>query len=122
MKFVINITYKDGDSFSEYTEHETLDYNWENEKVVVENMMAIKEHYEAFRAWNNRWYEDERNEECKKKWWYATPYCKNDVIDSGINLKLDDGSLVPYRCPWCSYFASLQDIELGFKQFKIEIN
>ena len=45
MTFTINVTYHDGDSFNSYTEHETLDYNWQDEQVVIKNMIAIKEHY-----------------------------------------------------------------------------
>ena len=39
MEFVIKVTYKDGDSFNSYLDHETIDYGWQDEKIVIENMI-----------------------------------------------------------------------------------
>jgi len=123
MNFVINVTYRDGDSFHTYTSHETLDYNWTDEKVVVKNMIAIKEHYEAYRACSDSYYRDEYTEEYKSKWWYQKgKYERENDAPYGLNLMKDDGTLFYYCCPWCSYFASLEEIEMGIKNFKIEIN
>lgn len=120
MKFIIKATYKDGDSFNSYLDRETLDYGWENEKVVIENMIALKEHYEAYRKDNDRFY-GSIDFDPKTRWWYSKPTFRGDNIDEGINLKRDDGTLFYYRCPWCGYFASLQDLTMGIKEFKIEL-
>ena len=122
MKFIIKATYRDGDSFNTYTDQEILDYEWQDEKVVIKNMQAIKEHYEAYRSENDRWYTREGTSDFTNKWWYAKPlYSKTEKIDAGLNLSLDDGTLVYYHCPWCGYFASLQDITMSIKEYKIEI-
>ena len=121
MNFIIKATYRDGDSFNSYLDHETIDYGWENEKVVIENMIALKEHYEAYREDNNRFYRGDLDFDPKTRWWYSKPIYGRDNIDGGINLKRDDGTLFYYRCPWCGYFASLQDLTMGIKEFKIEL-
>lgn len=121
MNFIIKATYRDGDSFNSYLDHETIDYDWENEKVVIENMIALKEHYEAYREDNNRFYKGDLDFDPKTRWWYSKPIYGRDNIDGGINLKRDDGTLFYYRCPWCGYFASLQDLTMGIKEFKIEL-
>ena len=123
MTFTIKVTYKDGDSFHTYTSHETLDYNWTDEQVVIKNMIAIKEHYEAFRAANDSFYRDEYKEDFKTKWWYKkNEYERDDDVPYGLNLMKDDGTLFYYHCPWCGYFEHLEEIEMGIKNFKIEIN
>ena len=121
MEIVINATYTDGDSLGSYTEHETLDYNWTDEKVVVKNMVAIKEHYEAFRAANDSWYEKNTGD-YKSKWWYNKDKCyRGEDVPYGLNLMKDDGSLFYYHCPWCGYFAHLDEIEMSIKNFKITL-
>ena len=120
MNFVIKATYKDRDSFNSYLDHETIDYGWKNEEVVIENMIALKEHYEAYREDNNRWYGDDLGFDPKTRWWYSNPTYGGN-IDGGIYLKNDDGTFFYYRCPWCGYFASLQDLTMGIKEFKIEL-
>ena len=100
MTFTINVTYHDGDSFNSYTEHETLDYNWQDEQVVIKNMIAIKEHYEAFRANNDSFYRDRYKDDFKKKWWYKRQeYDRLDDVPYGLNLMKDDGTLFYYHCP-----------------------
>ena len=124
MTFVINVTYRTGDSLHTYTAHETLDYNWTNEKVVMKNMIAIKEHYEAYRTDNDRFYRDENYKpDFKTKWWYKKlDYFKENDVPFGLNLLKDDGEMFYYKCPWCGYFERLEEIEMGIKNFKIEIN
>lgn len=121
MEFVINVTYTDGDSFRSYTDHETLDYNWTNESVVAKNMIAIKEHYEAYMAENDYFHRDKKNDDFKKKWWYVKPTEKYSEVSYGLNLMKNDGTLFYYHCPWCGYFAHLKEIEMGIKNFKISL-
>ena len=123
MKFVIKITYMDGDSFKSYIDHETLDYSWSDENVVVKNMIAIKEHYEAYRKSCGYYSGEKDNEDYKSKWWYMKPkYYMESEFPCGLNLSLDDGSLFYYHCPWCGYFASLLEVEMGIKTLKFEFN
>ena len=123
MNFIIKVTYKDGDSFSSYESNEVLDYSWTDEKIVIENMIAISNHYRAYRAENDSWYRDPEIGDYKTSWWYAKPiYSRTDNIDPGINLKRNDGTIFYYHCPWCGYFASLKAVAMEIKPFKIEIN
>lgn len=121
MEIVIKATYTDGDSLESYTEHETLDYNWTDEKVVVKNMVAIKEHYEAYRA-DNFFRDENYKPDFKTKWWYKKlDHLKEDDVPAGLNLLKDDGTMFYYHCPWCGYFAHLDEIELCIKNFKITL-
>ena len=123
MTLVINATYVDGNSFGSETYHETLDYNWTDEQVVIKNMIAIKEHYEVFSKSMGYWYGEEKTEDYKKKWWYQKgKYDRDNEVPYGLNLMKDDGTLFYYYCPWCGYFAHLEEIEMGIKNFKIEMN
>ena len=91
--------------------------------VTPNNMVAIKEHYEAYRADNDRFYRDENYKpDFKTKWWYKKlDHLKEDDVPAGLNLLKDDGTMFYYHCPWCGYFAHLDEIEMSIKNFKITL-
>lgn len=123
MKFQIRVDYHTGDSFNTYDDHEILDYDWESEEIASENARAIIEHYEAYACENGKWTAKSKKEigDYAKKWWYVKPYGSENgypEIDPSMNLKLSDGTLVPFRCPWCGYFESLTSVEVVIKAMK----
>ena len=123
MKFQIKAWYTTGDSFGTRNDYEILDYEWNNEEIACENARAIIEHYEAYAFENGKWTAKSKKDigDYTKKWWYVKPYGSENgypEIEPSMNLKLNDGTLTLYRCPWCGYFESLTSVEVVIKEMK----
>ena len=124
MKFQIRVDYRTGDSYNTYDDHEILDYDWESEEIASENAKAIIEHYEAYACENGKWTARTKKDvgDYTEKAWYVKPYGAEKynypTIDATMNLKLNDGTLTPFRCPWCGYFESLISVEVVIKEMK----
>lgn len=124
MKFQIKVYYTTGDSFGTTNECEILDYEWDNDEIASENARAIIEHYEAYAFENGKWTAKSKKDigEYTAKAWYVKPYGAEKycypTIDASMNLKLNDGTLTLYRCPWCGYFESLTSVEVVIKEMK----
>lgn len=123
MKFQIKVYYTTGDSFGTANEYEILDYEWDNDEIASENAKAIIEHYEAYACENGKWTAKSKKDigDYTEKWWYVKPYGSENgypEIDPSMNLKLNDGTLTLYRCPWCGYFESLISVEVVIKEMK----
>ena len=120
MKLVIEAYYETGDSFGTSNDTEILDFEWENEDIVVENAKAIMEHYDVYHAIEG-WGTKPEDESYKEKWWYVEPD-KWSKVSQSLNLKLDDGTLFQYLCPWCGYFERLISTEIKFREYKFYVN
>lgn len=120
MSYVLKVFYETGDSFGHYNTEETIDYGWEDVDVAMENAKAITEHYNVYdKEHRFGWVgvKEEDRTAYKDAWWYEDP--KDSWfgdIGPGIHLKLDDGRLVRYFCPWCGYFETLRHVEVSIKE------
>ena len=121
MKFQIKVSYTTGDSYGTENTYDILDYEWENEKVAIENAEAIIQHYNAYQQENDGRWVVKYDQDYMKKWWYDEPTRLESGwpnIDASMLIKLDDGTLVRYHCPWCGYFEHLNEVEIVIKAMK----
>lgn len=117
MNYVLKVYYQTGDSFHHEDTHETVDYEWRDEDVARENAKAITEHYNAyFREHTFGWCGGKPDKSYKGAWWYKPADWNGADIGPVIRLKLDDGRLVDYCCPWCGFFESLHYVEVAIKE------
>lgn len=114
MRLVIDVKYKTGDSFGTYDTSEILDYDWEDQNIVIENAKAIIEHYNVYNALG--WVYEPEYGSYKDKWWYVKP--TRGKLNEHIYLMKDNGEYFEYVCPWCGYFEHLEEVSVTLKEYK----
>ena len=125
MRFQIKAYYTESDSLNTDHVSEVIDYGWKNDEIASENAKAIIEHYKAYRQEHSAYKYSDDEIEFETKWWYHNP--TNAVagypkIDHSMYLKLDGGSFALFICPWCSYFNSLESVEVQIKEMKYYVD
>lgn len=95
--YKIEISYQTGDSFKTEDAEQFIEYIWNDIKVVEQNLLRIKEHYE--------WYQDAQKRFNTKN--LVKPKFVHDKHDWSLLLVMDDGQEVYYSCFWIGYFETL---------------
>lgn len=117
-KFIIKVFYETGDSFHNEDTESTLDYDWESENVVIQNLKRIKEHYEMYEEMANNRHAPfkEINDKYGGRDWFVNKSKDAFLASHSLYLYTDDGRKFQYSCPWCGYFERLYGAEIIFER------
>lgn len=107
MSYRIKISYQTGDSFSTEDREDYIEGEWNDLKILEENLDRIEQHYLWYKWENDSYLKRYHPNEKKEK-----PSFVSDEFDFCFNLKLDDGTEYQYSAFWCGYFERLYNASI----------
>lgn len=116
--FVIDVVYKDGNSYKTEQTSDTIDYPWHNKRIAIENLQAINEHLDFVKRLNNYSRRSEKDllKEFSKKWWFVKDEGYSRMYECSIRLKKDNGiDTFQTSTPWTGFFSINGEHEVKLK-------